>query len=666
MTYKIKIDNNSDGSLPEVAKINTKMKPIAIKDSNSEIERGELILDPETGALHKALGKPHSKGGTPVNLKDSSFVFSNFKDLAFNKKEKELFEFKKGGTKAKLNTPSKILEKEVDLEHHNKMIKFLQDEKNQTSPTLNSAKLMMLKNLEKAGQVAFLQESKKGVPAPDFAMNTAPIYSADTDEDITQSKQYMQAGGTKYKLKDGQKYTAEELKSIFGWTDEDIKKNATNGVATAINSKPTPKAWETWKGDKLKNFETKFGVTNAAVVGPTMEEYAQKLGYPATAPKDIKSFQDWMYNNKEHPEWKQIIDARHTQYGQPNAGTPVDGKFGRRWMESLADITTTTQKPSKVIGSPAEPVRTTGVAPMTVVPRKEAPQVGNNAGNPDGIVDPTTYNTALTPWQKINALIPLYRAATVKTQYPIRQHQESVIPQFENISAQPQLDESNRGYFNAAALTKSMNPTQASSFIQQLAGNRIDANQRVLGNVQNQNVQTQNRQKETTANILNQDAAANRQFDLRFYDQTKMAEKNAGDLKEAYEQQAVNNFNDTIEKKLAFDSFLNSQQQYKGKKTYIDADGVQHYQGVAPYSPKANFFGQTVKYNQPNIDFTKPSGQGLNTDPLQKMLEEIDNSGADENTKIKSKTLLLNSYLKQNKKMGGTHRPTKRSKNTSY
>ena len=104
MAYKIYVEKQGasypydiehhKGSLPELPSISTKMKPIEEDKANAELEKGEIILDPKTGTLHKALGKPHSKGGTPVSLKEGSFIFSNFKDLAINKDEKELFEFK--------------------------------------------------------------------------------------------------------------------------------------------------------------------------------------------------------------------------------------------------------------------------------------------------------------------------------------------------------------------------------------------------------------------------------------------------------------------------------------------------------------------------------------------------------------------------------------------
>lgn len=530
--YRIFIENDNfdknSGDLPITPSISTKIKAISKDLANSEIEKGELVLDPENGSIHKALGKTHSKGGTPVNLKDNSFVFSNFKDLAIKSKEKEIFEFKLGGNKDKNNTPSKVLEKEVDLKHHNKMVNILQNSKKYDYLSNNSAKMMFLKNMEKAGQVAFLQESKKNTITPEFAKNTTPIYSKKTDEKISQSMQYMPLGG----LSVDQKKSAllNRLKNLDGY--EFVNKEG-----------------------KISYFK-KSGIKNS---GKQM------------------SNTDWKQFIKNNPNWRQ--------------NSKILNQFGV--IEDKVNIT------------PAQAIESDVVNSNLQLKERTSPNVNfNGVGKIKEIIDPQTYDTKLTPWQKLNLAIPFYRAATVKTQYPLRQHQESVIPQFENQNVQPLLNNNNQAYFNTSNTLRTLNPNQASSYIQQLAGNRIDANNQAIGQVQNNNIQTQNRQKELAANSLNQDAAQNRAFDLKFYDQTQMAIKNRDELKQAYEQQGIQGINETMTKKLAFDSWLNSQQQYKGKPTYIDKDGVQHYQGQSLYTPKANFFGYSTQYNPTAVDFS--------------------------------------------------------------
>lgn len=614
MAYRILIEGkdfdkvHANGSIGQDPIISTKIKPIDESQANSEIEKGEIVLDPSTGAMHKALGKPHSKGGTPVSLKDNSFIFSNFKNLAINNKEKEVFEFKMGGRYKPINnTPSKILEKEIDIEHHNKMIDILQNEKSNTKESVNSAKLMMLKNLEKAGQVAFLQESKKNSQIPSFAQQSAPVYSSDTDQEINRSVQYMQSGGKKLSQKEIDEAEKNPLEDVNGWR-------------------------YVWK-DGRKMYYTKPGQSQRT---PPSSGDQQK--FDTWFSKQSKQFQD------NYIKQSKTITQRPAQYGYKR--TPIN----------------------MVLPRSTKPFDSTSLSPKPLMPRPlgQMPtpqQVGDQPGDVKGLVDPTNQSSKLTPWQLINMGIPFARALNVKTQYPLRQHQESVIPKLENVNVQPQLDQNNQGYFNSANLMRSLN---MDANAQQLYGNRIAANNQAIGNVQQANVATQNRQKELAAGSLNQDAAQNRAFDKQYYDQTQMAIKNTRDLKEAYVDQGINNANDTITKKLAFDSWLNTQQQYRGKATYIDQDGVQHYQGTPLYSPKAGFFGNSVVHNPVNIDWsTYQSSTGNKIDSPEELGKAYQQMvrlmpGLTPDAFIKSRTLMnyntTSSNVPQSFKKGGKFR----------
>lgn len=612
----------SDGSLDRDPKISTKMKPVDESEANSEIEKNEIILDPITGALHKALGKSHAKGGTPVSLKDGSFIFSDFKDLAITKSEKERFEFKIGGKfKAKNSTPAKVLEKEVDLEHHNKMINILQDDKKYAPHELNSAKLMMLKNLEKAGQVAFLQEAKKGEQAPAFAANTAPVYSDNVDEQITQSMQYMQSGG-----KFLPQYQEGSLINIPGsggrLTPEEIQKSLQNELKDT-------KGWNKLYSEGPKTYYSKPGSPGSVRTRPTAAQEAAYANYLRNETPDQKA-----RRQQREALQRQGIDP---QYGFTRENPT--GSLPRTPYATPGSLTMQLPGP-KVSAFTLPKLNTTG----------------NPAGDPEGIVDSTDQSSKLSPWQKINMGIPFYRALTVKTQYPLRQHQESVIPQFENISAQPQLDAANQGYFNAAQQTQALNPNQASGYLSDLYGKRLDASSQILGNTQNQNVQIQNNQKVLAANTLNQDAQVNRGFDKYYYDATQTAIKNRDELRQAYTQQGINNVNDTMEKKLAFDSFLNSQQQYRGDKTYVDEDGIQHYAGTPLYSSTPNFFGQSAKRNPINIDISNyQSGLNNQGEDLSLKIAAIKNLLPNATDGDLLRYLGLKNFI-SNKKLGGKFR----------
>lgn len=642
--YKIFIEGDTfdkgTGGLPNEGKVTTKIAPVDIEDANSEIEKGELVLDPKTGALHKALGKPHSKGGTPVNLKNNSFIFSNFKGLAIDNKQKKLFEFKMGGSKAKNNTPAKILEREVDLKHHNKMADILQNEKKFDTPTLNAAKLMMLRNLEKAGQVAFIQESKKGDQIPDFAQETAPIYSKDTDQKISQSMQYLQEGGWgnifgfQPPKKDVALTPAKGNFFVYGPNGEILKEMDANGKLVKDFGVKLPVEKKT----PVVQPKTTFVPTNVgSPTDPTIYDKANALYAKAEKSKskaDVLEFQKYFHENFPNVA-KQIVGAdpdvttygKKMGYGKDDLRSNEEGLWGKRTIQYKDALNKLQVKPETPIQKTAIQVPQKDKVTITTPEQSQwTPPIGSGTkpGEAEGIVDPTNYNTKLSTWQKFNALIPFYRAATVKTQYPLRQHQESVIPQFENINAQPQINQANQGYFNAANILRTLNPNQAASYMGQLAGNRIDTTNQILGNVQNQNIQTQNRQKEMAAESLNKDAAQNRMFDKDFYDKTQTAIKNRDELKQAYEQQGIQGINDMMSKKLAFDSWMNTQQQYKGAKTYVDKNGIQHYQGTALYTPKAGFWGNTVQYNPAGIDWkTYQSTQNNKDDNFEAQVKTL-------------------------------------------
>jgi hypothetical protein len=203
--YRIQLDQdfeygNSDLGSPVDGSehVTSEIKSIDRDQANAELEKHEIVFDPKKLTMHKVIGPWHSEGGVPVNLNEGSFIFSNYKDLAINKKERELFELKMGGTyKAKNNTPAKILMKQIDIPHHNKMVGILTSSK-YDDIAKNSAFLMVKKNLDQAGKVAYLQEKKKGFEngIPEFAQNTAPVYDTFTNNQISQSQQYMKRGGS--------------------------------------------------------------------------------------------------------------------------------------------------------------------------------------------------------------------------------------------------------------------------------------------------------------------------------------------------------------------------------------------------------------------------------------------------------------------------------------
>lgn len=169
--------------------------------ANVEIEKGEIVLDPELKALFQAGGKKHHSGGTNVYLKDNAFVFSDHKSMNFNKLDYEKFKLKEGKT----DTPAEILKKNVDTKHYNTLVENLSNPRKDDLAKRSSA-LMLEKYLEKIGEIAFVQESKKGFPTgiPTFAENIKPGFNPELEEEMKENKQYMKYGGyTLPKAQDG-------------------------------------------------------------------------------------------------------------------------------------------------------------------------------------------------------------------------------------------------------------------------------------------------------------------------------------------------------------------------------------------------------------------------------------------------------------------------------
>ena len=185
-------------SLNVDANINSTIKKNPYK-ANVEIEKNEVILQPDLSALFQAKGKRHSQGGIDVCLKPYSFIFSDDKSLSINEKEHEMFELKKmGGVfKKTKSTPAQVLKRNVDLKHYNTLVSNIDNvDKDELSKT--SSARMLEKYIGTLGQVAILQEKKKKFPdgVPSFATGVAPVYNDELKNEIMEQHQYKYGGIT--------------------------------------------------------------------------------------------------------------------------------------------------------------------------------------------------------------------------------------------------------------------------------------------------------------------------------------------------------------------------------------------------------------------------------------------------------------------------------------
>ena len=150
-------DPNRFGSTPNV-KTNDTLRPVSRSKANLEAERNETVVTNLNGdglpEMYTVGGKPHSQGGTPLNLPDNSFIFSQTPGMKI--KDSEILKmFGKTGTKNM--TPAKI-SKQYDL---NEFRKILAD-KDSTKLERDTAERMIKNYNNKLGALALVQESMKG------------------------------------------------------------------------------------------------------------------------------------------------------------------------------------------------------------------------------------------------------------------------------------------------------------------------------------------------------------------------------------------------------------------------------------------------------------------------------------------------------------------------
>jgi hypothetical protein len=153
---------------PDV-EVNRTLQPVDRSQANIEAEKGEVAMVPGMGGIPETYivgGNRHSNGGTPLNLSEDSFIWSDNKANKYGMKikDKELLkdEFgmsvpKKGRFKG--YTPAEIAKK-YDI---NKYKKVLMDP-NSDKIERETAEMMIENYNLKLGKLALVQESMKGFP----------------------------------------------------------------------------------------------------------------------------------------------------------------------------------------------------------------------------------------------------------------------------------------------------------------------------------------------------------------------------------------------------------------------------------------------------------------------------------------------------------------------
>ena len=143
-------------SMAEGGTVNNSLGPMNRNEANLEAEKGETALTDLTNdgsfELYNIGGKRHTEGGTPLNLPEQSFVFSDTRKMNLSVEE-----LKSLGIESKKKMTPAAASKRFPL---NKYIEILEDETSDKI-AIATAEDMINKNKIKLSQISFMQESKK-------------------------------------------------------------------------------------------------------------------------------------------------------------------------------------------------------------------------------------------------------------------------------------------------------------------------------------------------------------------------------------------------------------------------------------------------------------------------------------------------------------------------
>jgi hypothetical protein len=512
---RIKSDSKHDP-----IKVNKTLKPVPREESNSEVERGEVVVTsgdvsglPE---VYTVSGKRHYQGGTPAELRDQWFVFSRDRSLRI-KNEDILDEFGKKPKKVGYD-PAEIA-KQYDV---NKYRKILADP-NSDSMQRETAELMIQNLTKKLGKLALVQESQKGMPngVPFVAIPylesmsidpTSLVTGTGSGEDVETDT--MKTGGT-YKVK--------------------VRKLATY-------QKGGPKAPEkefAFNPEFLEAFAKKIGPGFEGALSPYMADsrgmipdkqhaagkaYGRKDWTSAEHFPDFRNRNEWYF--KDHPEFdprdqkqvkafQQAYNAKATEKvgvpyftDKPGSKYSVDGKFGEVTY-SVPNLDFSAQSPA----TPPAAAQTSPEVPPQVQIGQPVPKT--NGDNPFWTQDLMKYFGAQADYSRINKYLPWQ--AGYETRMPTPTFYDPTRELGAN-SEQSAIAEQALGAFAG--------PQELSSRMSDVQGKALANAANILGKYNNLNVGVANQFELAQTDILNKDSLnrANRTTDL--YDKTVAANQN--------------------------------------------------------------------------------------------------------------------------------------------
>jgi len=572
MPYKDRYD------IQQQPDINATLGAVDPQEANLEAEKGEVAVKPDLSGIYSIAGRKHSQGGTPLNLQSGSFIFSDDKSLAISKDEKKIFQFKGGGITGKgRNTPARVIKREVDLNKYNSSSNILQDH-TFDNISKNAAGLMLQKYIEKMGQVAYVQEAKKGFPSglPPFSQNTAPTFSNEVDEKLKQNPQYMRSGGYT------NPYTSRMMTFAGGGTNGDPEDDDPSiGPGDAYPGGHTPLGRIT-PTSLPNNFNFPGGVPalirrwnrvgvdlsnlNPAEAQGAMYDWALK-----NDPSLLKELWSTYGNTASGSKQGLNYDYRNLSGSQLQDARKsyVDGLLGARTFAPRPQITIPSLAPDR----PAVP-------DITALGNPTLPQASSFNPNPYNPGRTLPYNPSipLSPLQKANLLYAGYQALTVPKFYPARQQVNSPAVELSRFNPQGALNGVDSSAAAAYEANQLQNPYLAGANNQAIFANALQARNQITSDYDNRNVGVGNQQALTNNQIQRQDLLQNAQLSGRYYDQLTALNRNYADESRFARNQGVSLLNNYLSNNQALEQSLASQQTFGRVQVGKDQNGNPIYQ----------------------------------------------------------------------------------------
>lgn len=163
--------------------LNKTIKPVPRDQANIEAEKGETVfgdIDGDGAMEHMLIGgKKHTEGGTPLNVPEGSFIFSDTKELVI--KDKAILEKFNMSASKKGYTPAEIAKK-YDTTKYKAVI----EDENADSIKKATAQIMVKTFERKLAELALIQEQMKGFPQgiPEVAKKYFPNLQTKQDQEI--------------------------------------------------------------------------------------------------------------------------------------------------------------------------------------------------------------------------------------------------------------------------------------------------------------------------------------------------------------------------------------------------------------------------------------------------------------------------------------------------